>query len=155
MQVDDEGSGPTVTVTPPSNNQFASAVANAIDLAHRSQTVRIPYALVAGMDIHSRAYHRAVQLITSSATAHSTKDLVREADALFGTMNGFYQQGIELQDSFLKSCSREVLQVGLIKSTSNVLSAIQDLESATRGYKVAVEEHSRISHILEIASTTH
>ncbi|KAJ3556382.1 hypothetical protein NP233_g11990 [Leucocoprinus birnbaumii] len=125
MQVDDEGSGPTVTVTPSSNTQFASAVATAIDL------------------------------ITLSTTAHSTKDLVQEANALFSTMNGFYQQGIELQDSFLKSCLQEVLQVGLIKSTSNVISAIQDLESATRRYKVAIEEHSHISHILEIASTTH
>ena len=54
-----------------------------------------------------------------------------------------------MQKATARACSVSTLEVSLLFAFSNVLQAIYCLENATRNYRVATEEHNRLTAIYE------
>ena len=133
----------------------------------RSETVCLAYALVPGMDIGSRTYQRAVQLLTNPK--HVRLDTTSESSMCFSSSVSLITDFLflvyaitkeleplaikhqELLHTYARSCDNTVVQTGLLMTSSELVSASHALEAAARHYESLAKQQEALYAILKPA----
>ncbi|KAF9440993.1 hypothetical protein P691DRAFT_766901 [Macrolepiota fuliginosa MF-IS2] len=138
--VDKPVTGETVTESP----------AVAPETTIRPETVRIPYAWVPGMDIHSHAYKHAIQLTSRGLSSHDvTTPTNSDTEALIRTMDGLVVCASELHDHIINSGDHAVIEARLLSSSAAVLKATEGIIVALCRYQALASEQEALFQALE------
>ncbi|KAF9440296.1 hypothetical protein P691DRAFT_688148 [Macrolepiota fuliginosa MF-IS2] len=147
MQVDEPVTGETVTESL-AVVSIICPTSRAPETTIHPEMVRIPYAWVPGMDIHSCAYKCAIQLASCGLSSHdittptnsdspstfslfllivSLTSSLSLAEALICTMDGLVVCASELHDHIINSGNRAVIEACLLSSSAAVLKATEGI----------------------------
>lgn len=135
----------------------------------RAETVCIPYALVPGLDVNSRAYKRAVQITTSvgelsliPTVSLSEEDRKSTPPHFISLANGFsILEGAVLRDldnipcrntelfyHYANKCDNVVIQNSLLTVSAQLVGASHGLVSQARTYRYLVRQQDTLLAVL-------